>query len=333
MKKLIAICTIATIVLALSGISMAGTIYSLTPFTGYTSINVTAINDSGMAVGYCENSSGSLLMSFVWTEATGMVQLQSQTYARAINNNGMIVGDNKNGDSLYWTSSTATAQTITAAGTNGGIAQGINDQGQIVGRTGYTAANPRVGYVWDSASGITKISGSQEAKAINDSGEVVGNQRFRWDSTNGLTTIGLTGDTWGIVAAINDEGTAVGNLGKTGGFMQTSDGTITALGTLEGYTGSYARGINELNQIVGDLDYGKAAFLYEDGIIVELNSLLEQGSGWDLLYANSINESGWIAGTGKLNGQSVGYVMTPEPTTIAILGLGALILRRKRRAA
>lgn len=309
-------------------------VYSLTPFDGYTGIQASAINDDGMVVGYCTNPNGGLLKSFVWTPTGGMVELEDQTYARDVNNSGMIVGENKDGDSLYWTDSTASAQTITAAGTNGGIAEGVNDDGNVVGRTGYTVANPRVGYIWNATDGITLIPDTQEANAVNSSGEVVGNQQFRWTASGGLVEIGTEADTWGMVEDINDAGTAVGHLGDTGGFMQTSDGTITALGALSGYNNSYAQAINETGQIVGDLDYGSTAFLYEAGTMTALGDLLDPGSEWDALkYANDINENGWIVGSGTLNGEAAAFVMVPEPATMAVLGLGGLgALIRRRRA-
>jgi len=329
--------TVLIVVLMAGGFAQAGRqTYELTPFDGYTGIQASAINDSGMVVGYCTNPSGALLKSFVWTPSGGMVALEDQTYARDVNSSGMIVGENKNGDSLYWSDSTSASQKITAAGTNGGIAIGVNDAGQVVGRTGYTEANPRVGYLWDATNGITLISETQQANAVNSSAEVVGNQQFRWTASGGLVKIGTDDDTWGTVYDINDAGTAVGYLGDTGGFMQTSDGTITALGTLSGCSNSYAMGINELGQVVGDCDYGSKAFLYEGGTMTAVEDLLDAGSGWsDLKYANDINENGWIVGTGTLNGESAAFVMVPEPATMSLLALGGLgvLLRRRRRTA
>lgn len=332
MKRVITICIVfilSTSVLA------APQVIQLNPLAGYSNIAVRSINDAGQVVGFC--GSGANSQSFIWSQGAGMVAISgSGLQAQAINNNGMIVGyDATNGESVYWSSPTSTSQVITAAGNNGGIANNVNDNGQVVGRTGYTAANPRQAYVWDATNGITLISGTQEALDINNNGEAVGNQQFRWDPTNGLSLIGQTGNSWGIVSGINNNGTAVGHLGTTHGFMQTSDGTITALGALAGFDKSYAWAINDAEQIVGSLGVGSsqtdAAFIYENGVMTNLNDLLNAGSGWNLKTADEINNNGWIAGTGTFNGQSAGYVVVPEPATLVLLGLGGLTLLRRRK--
>lgn len=326
-------------VACLSPLAMGGpAIYELTPFTGYTGINASAINDSGTAVGYCTNSAGALLQAFVWTPTGGMVAIGNQQYARDINNAGQIVGDDNSGNSLYWASSSSSAVTIAAAGTNGGIAKGISDLGQVVGRTGYSVSNPREGYVWDATadgSGSVTTIGGQEANAVNDSGEVVGNQRFRWTASGGMVTIDAgAGDTWGQAFDINSAGTVAGYLGNnTGRFIQTSDGTFTALGTLSSFSGgSLDVSINDLGQVVGDIGYGATAFIWVNGTMTGLNDILGDAS-WDLKAASDINENGWIIGTGTHDGSNVAYVMVPEPATMSLLAIGGLgvLIRRKRK--
>jgi len=343
---MIAVIGLAVVVGMASSALAAPTIYELTPLTGYNGINVSAINDSGTAVGYCTNTSGGV-KSFIWTSGGGMVSLggTGALYARDINNAGQIVGDSSTGESIYW-ANTTTASVITLAGYNGGIANEINESGQVVGRAGYNmtlaggtnATSNRKGYVWDSIGNTIVFSPNangnvvQEFLDINDNGVAVGSQRARYDATTSTMTL-LGSGTWGTGRDINNAGTAVGTDGVNYAFQQTSGGVITPLGALTGYTASQTTpmGINELGQVVGDCGYGAKAFIWENGIMTDLNTVLGDSS-WVLKYANDINESGWIVGQATYNGTAVGYVMTPEPATLALVALGgASVLVRRRR--
>jgi hypothetical protein len=56
--------------------------------------------------------------------------------------------------------------------------------------------------------------------------------------------------------------------------------------------------------------------------------------GWTLTIAYSINNNGWIVGSGiNPDGYSRAYLLIPEPATLSILALGVLFtaLRAKRR--
>src|SRR5262249_57114634 len=84
------------------------------------------------------------------------------------------------------------------------------------------------------------------------------------------------------------------------------------------------------------------AFLFIDGKLTDLNSLMPADSGWILNSANAINNKGQIVGYGtNAAGQTHGFLLTPtveapEPTSLTLLALGALGLAghawRKRRA-
>ena len=115
---------------------------------------------------------------------------------------------------------------------------------------------------------------------------------------------------------------------------------ITDLGALGGAT-SYANGINDAGQVVGQSN--GHAFLFINGKLTDLNSLIPASSGWNLWIANAINNKGQIIGTGtNPNGATRAFLLTPvseapEPTSLTLLSLGALGLAghawRKRRRA
>jgi probable HAF family extracellular repeat protein len=91
---------------------------------------------------------------------------------------------------------------------------------------------------------------------------------------------------------------------------------VTDLGTLGGFD-SGASGINASGQVVGWANTASGsqgccisgdAFLYSNGIMTDLNSLLPANSGWSLLQATAINDSGQIVGS---NGQSHAFLLNP----------------------
>ena len=99
--------------------------------------------------------------------------------------------------------------------------------------------------------------------------------------------------------------------------------TVKDLGTLPGGSNSYAFGINDSGQVVGRSDTSSRyahAFLYSNGQMQDLNSLIPVGSGWILREAWGINTSGQIVGWGVINGHSRAFLATPgtaPPDTMA----------------
>jgi len=93
---------------------------------------------------------------------------------------------------------------------------------------------------------------------------------------------------------------------------------MTDLGTLDGYTDSFAYGINNAGQVVGiSFDWGfemVRPFLYNKGVMIDLNTLLPPDSGWVLRSTGGINESGQIIGYGLKDGAEHVYIMTPRKT-------------------
>ena len=91
--------------------------------------------------------------------------------------------------------------------------------------------------------------------------------------------------------------------------------------------------INESDVVVGGY-WSYFGFVYRDGTMFNLDSLIAPSSGWHITEAFDVNNNGQIVGAAMINGQQHAVLLNPipEPTTMAILGLSAFAILRKRRS-
>ncbi len=129
-----------------------------------------------------------------------------------------------------------------------------------------------------------------------------------WEK-GGVTDIGNLGaQWWNTPTAINQRGDVVGFAGDPAfpegdilhGFIWTRSGGIRPLGALPGHIHSEAYGINERRQVVGvscDADFVDCrAFIWENGVMKDLNDLKAPGFSARLEQGKDINERGEITG-------------------------------------
>src|SRR5205814_8435866 len=127
--------------------------------------------------------------------------------------------------------------------------------------------------------------------------------------------------------AINTSGQITGGSTTTGesashAFVY-SGGKMTDLGTLGG-SNSGGAGINALGQVVGSSSTANSdthAFLFSGGPgMVDLNTLVTNGEGWTLEFAQGINEAGQITGTGiNPSGFQRAFLLTPATISFSTL--------------
>lgn len=124
------------------------------------------------------------------------------------------------------------------------------------------------------------------------------------------------------ILAVNDRGQCAGvsfheATGRREAFLQ-AEGQRTMLGTLGG-SFSIARGLNNLGEIVGgsltEGDENFHGFLCRDNKLYDLNGLLDQGEGWEVIQALSINNRGEILGIGAHAGRDRIVLLRPKPQT------------------
>ncbi len=164
---------------------------------------------------------------------------------------------------------------------------------------------------------------SGAATAINDCGKAVGisgicdqaigrhtaKHAVLWDENGQITRLGNLGAPWwNTPTAINQRGDVVGFAGDPAypegdylhAFIWTKNEGIRPLGALPGHVHSEAYGINERRQVVGlscDANFADCrAFIWDNGVMKDLNKLEKSGSSAHLERAKDINDRAEITG-------------------------------------
>ena len=250
--------------------------------------------------------------------------------ASALNSEGIIAGTQYVNGEAYATRWVHGSPQI--LGGAGSYATGINEGGQITGMTtvngqGHAFVTTPGGAILDM--GVPAGGSWSSGYGVNASGQVAGYgltgghlRAFVWSAQTGYVTIGTFGGQNSYAMALNDAGVVAGHAQTSSGYLHafTSSGAaLHDLGTLGGGS-SYAYGINPQGDVVGSswLAGGSTthAFLYE-GVMLDLNSLIDPTSGWVLTQAYAINANGQIAGSGLFQGVEHGFRLDLMPGQIS----------------
>ena len=281
-------------------------------------------------------------IAFRWTPGVGFEDLKG-TSANAINDAGKIAGSTITGAFVLDGNSMKSWAEHAA--------YGINEFGNVSGsqagnnpyRTTSIPYNPAVleGSRW-TVMDIAKVypRGTRQGvyadiytmMDINDSGYTVGLRRRYglagssailivppYSSIKDLTDV-IYLPTGGVANAINDQNLIVGksaNDSRTDlyatAFLYDGVG-VNFLGTLGGGLRSGANDINDFAEVVGysETSSGNHAFVWDAAAgMRDLNDLIA-ATGWVLSSAIAINDAGDIVGTGTLDGQPHGFLLTTD---------------------
>ncbi len=184
------------------------------------------------------------------------------------------------------------------------LAYAINDRGQVTGSSGECAPfNP------------------------NLQAAIVPLHPLLWEadgSARYLGTLGGTGRGFANLAInLNNRGHVVGTSALAGdqvnrAFLWTEEGGMQDLGALHpDDTNSGAAGINDSDEITGisvPADGPPSAFVWRNGQMTDLNTVVHGGSSLHLLAGSSINNEGEIVGMAidTQTGEAHGFLATPR---------------------
>jgi probable HAF family extracellular repeat protein len=315
--------------LVFPGMALAAPIYDVRAVgpVGYTS-GAAAVNGAGEVAGSFQMPDGTS-RAFAWrngaVEVLPVPEGAAQTWALAISGSGQAGGYMDGASNLFgvvWDKPAG----INTLGS--GFVMGLNAAGDAAGLfltpdgmgAAFITHNGQV-QMLDQPSG----SSWSAANGINASGASAGSvmvgglfSAFRADESGQVAVLNGLGGANSHARAINGAGQVAGHAQSPDGRFQAvrwTGATPLGLGTLGGMN-SYAYGIDANGRVIGYSGLGNgetAAFLFEDGFMYDLNGLLAPGSGWQLLAAYGINDSGQIAGTGIYNGVEQAFLLTPRP--------------------
>lgn len=217
-------------------------------------------------------------------------------FAAAVNNSGQVVGwaENKVHDptcvspqvlqfeAALWAPETDSIQELhPLPGDPDSAATAINEEGQVVGISGTCdvavgAYSAKHAVLWQNGT-VTKLptlggAGWNTPMTMNNNGEIAGFSDLSGDVSGGMLNANFHAVLW------------------------TKDHQIHDLGTLPGDNMSEATGINDKGQIVGVSYPSSHAFLWQNGVMTDLNTLIPSNSTLLLISTGDINDRGEITG-------------------------------------
>jgi probable HAF family extracellular repeat protein len=254
--------------------------------------------------------------------------------ARSVNDRGQVAGSYYAKNYQAFLSSDSKVADLGTLGSAYSVTFAVNAAGHAVGSS-YTTNAREHAFFWDghAMADLGTLGGSfSTARGVNSGDVIVGYaylangsyHAFR-GTTAGLADLGALGGDYSAAHAVNDEGQIAGYASLAGNAKQHAclwlQGVAHDLGDLGGSysealaldgTASRVVGRATVPTPTGYLSYH--AFLWSDGVMRDLNTLMPAGSGWVLEEATGVNDAGQIVGSGTHAGQHRAFLLQPNKT-------------------
>jgi len=141
------------------------------------------INDSGQVVGFSQTDPELDQAPFLWSEATGMQQINGLAGSGGINEAGQVAGETQIGHAALWTQAGGAQELGVLPGTAYSAAHAVNNRGVAVGNSWADRQLPGFVFIWSPAQGMLNVNSlcknklhNWTAVGINDAGQIAINK-------------------------------------------------------------------------------------------------------------------------------------------------------------
>jgi len=199
---------------------------------------------------------------------------------------------------------------LPVGGGNCARANAINNAGQIVGASSAGGGHPSRATLWlnETPGTFTPYDlgdlggGSSDAHGINELGQVVGASATTAQGIHAF--LWLEEEAYGLPVGMND----LGSLGDDSDALAVNNhGQVVGRYWLPGQSQSHA-------------------FIWENGVMTDLDDFLPQGFLGYVETAYGINDAGHIVGTAVVGPETHAFVMIPEPSALALSAVAGLLV-------